>query len=310
MSTTNYPSGSKLNPISEEIHQRDVAHHNWLGGWVGTSDNPTYYDRQNEERTCNGSLSSPYDADVYDELTENGMWIGGWVLEEGESGGTSDSPTYITAESTVYAGEDEDGNVFGSEDNPIPIAVYEEMCELDIWTGGWVVYPNGTTEEFPENEGGASGSGSGSGCGCGCGNNDAGCGCGCGGDEGGSGCGSNLIEDFPEDENWAEGSHGMFIGPGEKDLSILIVNGVTLQLHFSWSRGQYNPSTHTSESEITITMTNCTFQNDCVLAPGSFSATAEWQNMLRFQFNVQISYYPSYNPSAIQTATYSNLINV
>ena len=190
MSTTNYPSGSKLNPLSEDIHQRDVAHHNWMGGWVGTSDNPTYYDRQNEERTCNGSLSSPYDADVYDELTENGMWIGGWVLEEGESGGTSDSPTYITAESTVYAGEDEDGNVFGSEDNPIPIAVYEEMCELDIWTGGWVVYPNGTTEEFPENEGGASGSGSGSGCGCGCGNNDAGCGCGCGEDEGGSGCGS------------------------------------------------------------------------------------------------------------------------
>lgn len=30
MSMTDYPSGSKLNPISEEIHQRDVAHHNWL----------------------------------------------------------------------------------------------------------------------------------------------------------------------------------------------------------------------------------------------------------------------------------------
>lgn len=197
MSTTNYPSGSKLNPLSEDIHQHDVAHQNWMGGWVGTSDNPTYYDRQNVERTCNGSLSSPYDADVYDELTDNAMWIGGWVLEEDENGEPVDFQTYFTATGTAYPGEDEDGNVFGSEDNPIPIAVYEEMCELDIWTGGWVVYPNGTTEEFPENEGGASGSGSGSGCGCGCGNNDAGCGCGCGEDEGGSGCGSSTLDRLP-----------------------------------------------------------------------------------------------------------------
>ena len=75
MSTTNYPSGSKLNPLSEDIHQRDVAHHNWMGGWVGTSDNPTYYDRQNEERTCNGSHSAPYDADVYDELLDGEILI-------------------------------------------------------------------------------------------------------------------------------------------------------------------------------------------------------------------------------------------
>ena len=81
MSMTDCPAGSKLNPLSEEIHQRDVAHHNWLGGWVGTSDNPTYYDRQNVERTCSGSHSASYDADVYDELTDNAMWIGGLALE-------------------------------------------------------------------------------------------------------------------------------------------------------------------------------------------------------------------------------------
>jgi len=227
MSTTNYPSGSKLNPISEEIHQRDVAHHNWLGGWVGTSDNPTYYDRQNEERTCNGSHSAPYDADVYDELLDGEMWIGGWVLEEDEGGIPHELPTYITAESTTYPGEDEDGNVFGNEDYPIPIAVYEEMCELDIWTEGWVIYPNGTTEEFPENEGGASGSGSGSGCGCGCGNNDAGCGCGCGEDEGGSGCGSG------------DG----YVVAGIDD--VLYLENKNIRIVLSWNSG-YSQYTHIS----------------------------------------------------------------
>jgi hypothetical protein len=265
MSTTNYPSGSKLNPLSEDIHQRDVAHHNWMGGWVGTSDNPTYYDRQNEERTCNGSLSSPYDADVYDELTENGMWIGGWVLEEGESGGTSDSPTYITAESTVYAGEDEDGNVFGSEDNPIPIAVYEEMCELDIWTGGWVVYPNGTTEEFPENEGGASGSGSGSGCGCGCGNNDAGCGCGCGEDEGGSGCG----------------------GDGVSAGSItLYTHSVTLaKLLLSWTAGTITRDC-TSELSLEFVTTGSSYVFDEI----SLSSEARWIGLYGVIYNYTLSF--------------------
>jgi hypothetical protein len=195
MSTTNYPSGSKLNPISVEIYHQDLNNHNWHGGWVGTSDNPTYYDRQNEERTCNGSHSAPYDADVYDELLDGEMWIGGWVLEEDEGGTPHELPTYITAESTTYPEEDEDGNVFGNEDYPIPIAVYEEMCELDIWTGGWVIYPNGTTEEVPENDGG--GSGSGSGCGCGDGCDVTGCGCGCGEDEGGSGCGSSTLDRLP-----------------------------------------------------------------------------------------------------------------
>ena len=195
MSMTDYPSGSKLNPISVEIYHQDLNNHNWHGGWVGAGDDAAYYDRQGEQRNCTGSHSAPYDADVYDELTENGMWIGGWVLEEGESGGTSDSPTYFTATGTAYPGEDEDGNVFGNEDYPIPIDVYEEMCELDIWTGGWVMYPNGTTEEVPENDGGGSGSGSGSGSGCGCGDgcDVTGCGCGCGEDEGGgSGCGGYV----------------------------------------------------------------------------------------------------------------------
>lgn len=273
MSTTNYPSGSKLNPFSEEIHQRDVAHHNWLGGWVGTSDNPTYYDRQNEERTCNGSLSSPYDADVYDELTENGMWIGGWVLEEGESGGTSDSPTYITAESTVYAGEDEDGNVFGSEDNPIPIAVYEEMCELDIWTGGWVVYPNGTTEEFPENEGGASGSGSGSGCGCGCGNNDAGCGCGCGEDEGGSGCGGG-------DGNVISGSDNVMFADGHGNIASVTV---------SWTSGSTTGNSGNFLSEISASLNYLQSGGEQASNIANFTYTASWSNI--YTMYITISAY-------------------
>ena len=236
MSTTNYPSGSKLNPISEEIHQRDVAHHNWMGGWVGTSNNPTYYDRQNEERTCNGSHSAPYDADVYDELLDGEMWIGGWVLEEDEGGTPHELPTYITAESTTYPEEDEDGNVFGNEDYPIPIAVYEEMCELDIWTGGWVIYPNGTTEEFPENEGGASGSGSGSGCGCGCGNNDAGCGCGCGEDEGGSGCGGGDVI------------------PGSGNIRLIDGSGTTASLTVSWTAGSTGSGGNNFASEASASL--------------------------------------------------------
>ena len=228
MSTTNYPLGSKLNPISAEIYHQDLNSHNWLGGWVGSGDDAAYYDRQGEQRNCTGSYSAPYTADVYDELTENAMWIGGWVLEEDEDGEPFDFPTYITAESTVYAGEDEDGNVFGNEDNPIPIDVYEEMCELDIWTGGWVVYPNGTTEEVPENDGG--GSGSGSGCGCGCGDDGEsggdGCGCGSGEDEGGSGCGSSTLDRLP-------------LTAGSGTFSFF-ENNTNFHLRISWGSGVFS----------------------------------------------------------------------
>lgn len=238
MSTTNYPLGSKLNPISVEIYHQDLNSHNWLGGWVGSGDAATYYDRQGEQRNCTGSYSAPYNADVYDELTENAMWIGGWVLEEDEDGEPFDFPTYITAESTVYAGEDEDGNVFGNEDYPIPIDVYEEMCELDIWTGGWVMYPNGTTEEVPENDGG--GSGSGSGCGCGCGDDGEsggdGCGCGSGEDEGGSGCG------------------GVDVIPGSGNIRLIDGNGTTASLTVSWTAGSTGSGGNNFASEASASL--------------------------------------------------------
>ena len=220
MSTTNYPLGSKLNPISAAIYHQDLNNHNWLGGWVGTGDDAAYYDRQGEQRNCTGSHSAPYNADVYDELTDNAMWIGGWVLEEDEDGEPFDFPTYFTATGTAYPGEDGEENVFGNEDNPIPIDVYEEMCELDIWTGGWVMYPNGTTEEVPENDGG--GSGSGSGCGCGCGDDGEsggdGCGCGSGEDEGGSGCGGND-----------------YVSMGEMEIATIQDGNVVVILH--WNSG-------------------------------------------------------------------------
>jgi hypothetical protein len=202
---------------------------------------------------------------VYDELTDNAMWIGGWVLEEDENGEPVDFPTYFTATGTAYPGEDEEENVFGNEDNPIPIDVYEEMCELDIWTGGWVVYPNGTTEEFPENEGGTSGSGSGSGCGCGCGNNDAGCGCGCGEDEGGSGC------------------RGDGVSAGSITLYTHSVTLATLLL--SWTAGTITRDC-TSELSLEFVTTGSSYVFDEI----SLSSEARWIGLYGVIYNYTLSF--------------------
>ena len=265
---TNYPSGSKLNPFSVEIYHQDLNNHNWMGGWVGTRGDAAYYDRQNEERTCTGSHSAPYNADVYDELTENAMWIGGWVLEEDEDGEPFDFPTYFTATGTAYPGEDEEENVFGNEDYPIPIDVYEEMCELDIWTGGWVVYPNGTTEEVSENDGG--GSGSGSGCGCGCGDDGEsggdGCGCGSGEDEGGSGCGG-----------------GEYVNMGSYDIIYRHEGKVRVALY--WNSGYSGPMAHPPISYLSINAV-CSDPYELV----SNTLTASWSDACQVHIVGSFSY--------------------
>ena len=270
---TNYPSGSKLNPFSVEIYHQDLNNHNWMGGWVGTRGDAAYYDRQNEERTCTGSHSAPYNADVYDELTENAMWIGGWVLEEDEDGEPFDFPTYFTATGTAYPGEDEEENVFGNEDYPIPIDVYEEMCELDIWTGGWVLYPNGTTEEVSENDGRGSGSGSGCGYGCGCGD-DEGCGCGCGSgdDEGGSGCGS--------DGNVISGSDNVMFIDGHGNVASVTV---------SWSSGSTIGNVGNFLSDISASINYLQSGGEQVSNISFFSYSASWSSA--YKMSITISAY-------------------
>lgn len=283
MSTTDYPLGSKLNPISAEIYHQDLNSHNWLGGWVGSGDDAAYYDRQGEQRNCTGSHSAPYNADVYDELTDNAMWIGGWVLEEDENGEPFDFPTYFTATGTAYPGEDEEENVFGNEDNPIPIDVYEEMCELDIWTGGWVVYPNGTTEEVPENDGG--GSGSGSGCGCGDGCDVTGCGCGCGEDEGGgSGCGGD----------------GYVTAGGEE---IITREGGNLIVNLTWNSGYSGPFATPPCSYLN---TSTVYHAPIIILSNTLSSDWEEQYLVRVKGKIEYKISESSSVFTLEVdATYS-----
>ena len=208
MGNTNYPIGSKPNPVSWASYNQDVNNNNWAHpAWVESDEgNKFLADSNGEAVSCTGSYGSPYTGSMFQQLYSAGCWSGGWVNDE-------DEIIYISSNNTRYpAIEDE---IFGSEDNPIPEDIYEEMCDNEIWSGGWVIDSNNNVDFVDGNESpnaGNTGSGEEEGSGC---------------DEG---CGSNG--------DGADGGDNMYVRyVDEGSYSTRIVGKVTFIVSIHWSEG-------------------------------------------------------------------------
>lgn len=83
-----------------------------------------------------GSRQNPYSSSEYSSICATSDWYGGWV----EFGTTSSSSKYYITNMGEQISE-MNGGVLGSEERPFAYSVFNEMRNLDIWTGGWVL-PN------------------------------------------------------------------------------------------------------------------------------------------------------------------------
>lgn len=137
-----------------------------------------------------GTYQNPYTKSKYMEMEENETWSGGWVNEYKAD---YSIPTYVTyyisSDGTSYL-HTENQEPYGTQDNAFPEDVYEEMCQKDLWPGGYVdIEDDGLLPVYREPDDGTQ-----SACGCGCG---SGSGSESGGDSGdggsGSGCGGGIV---------------------------------------------------------------------------------------------------------------------
>lgn len=83
-----------------------------------------------------GSRQNPYSSSEYSSICATSDWYGGWV----EFGTTSSSSKYYITNMGEQISE-MNGGVLGSEERPFAYSVFNEMRNIDIWTGGWVL-PN------------------------------------------------------------------------------------------------------------------------------------------------------------------------
>ncbi len=100
-----------------------------------------------------GSRLNPYSSSEYSTICTTSEWRGGWV----EYGTTSSSLKYYITNTGERIPE-KLGGMLGSEERPFAYSYFNEMSNLDIWTGGWVLpnpispSPRGTTYHTANNE--------------------------------------------------------------------------------------------------------------------------------------------------------------
>ena len=262
MSAGGYPKGSKLNSFTGDEFLFLSSNQEWHGGWVLS----TYCDGYGAPHPCNGTINSPYEEEDYNNLSNYHMWIGGWVVEEGYI-----FPSYISATGAAFRRRDLEDPRFGSVDYPIPLDIYEEMCELGLWEGGYVIQIDDSIEyvELGENEGdsgsGSEGDGSGS---------------------EGDGSGSEGDGSGSEEEG---GDHDSFINivAGQKVFSVFHDCGVAFMVVASWTNGQYYSKAGYSTSHIALSYYSHFNGGTYSYIQGSFQSSAHWVNHLRFSYRIE-----------------------
>ncbi len=117
-----------------------------------------------------GTYQNPYTKSKYTEMKENNIWTGGWVQEYKAD---YDIPTYVTyyiSRSGISYIHEEDQEPYGTQNNAFPENVYNEMCQKDLWPGGYVDIENdGLLPVYCDPDDGTQ---TASGCGCGSGSGD------------------------------------------------------------------------------------------------------------------------------------------
>ena len=270
MGNTNYPIGSKPNPVSWASYNQDVNNNNWAHpAWVESDEgNKFLADSNGEAVSCTGSYGSPYTGSMFQQLYSAGCWSGGWVNDE-------DEIIYISSNNTRYpAIEDE---IFGSEDNPIPEDIYEEMWDNEIWSGGWVIDSNNNVDFVDGNDspnGEDLGSGDEEGCGC-----DEGCGC----------TNDNDCPEYLVQGGFYVQSCGPISGAVES-ITIVWTEGIAAPMGLGSGSGS---AVDGFESEITISPE--IIRTGYYIVPGTWNDNSTWKSPYTIKIDVDYEYYIGIN---------------
>ncbi len=76
-----------------------------------------------------GCRRNPFTRNEYENIVLWGAWVGGWVSYDGLC--------YISRNNINYPSSDNSG-ILGSMERPFPPSIYDELEEINLWTGGWV----------------------------------------------------------------------------------------------------------------------------------------------------------------------------